>query len=929
MSIELGRGVKRGEQFENDDMSSNAIFNFGNEDGQYELTGTPPIRTRYDARKLDGALRKEASMRRATETARASDALKRTVNGVKQRAVSDGLPKPQADSDISQIAADFDRPTATLTFRNTRFAGSRQPPANQPAHPTRFTATHGLQSAESTPLRATNVNATVQSATYTANQSFMLPDLPNITELVSGVRKDGTPVVNRGIKSRSRFTSGSYRSQPQAYHPIDGLPLPDDERAIFSSLQVLKDRISQLETENDEAHKRAEKYEAHIGNLQHQLGGSSRSQAAVMESDDDTTGQANPRNEKGKLEATLKTLQDRFDRSERKISMAEIAVKRVVKERDALIAQIGAAYFDIEQLTKENGDLRQSHDGLQVEAENLKQEVDVLKSEKTKLRAQLKRTYPQQGMSAQDLQKEPSAKSRSKKPSVLAQDQQDKQGVSQQTRESLRKSDSPVRSRKETASVALDQYSQPRKLRDHLDNNTALDIASKIEREVQKHREKAAGASRSRGDGEREVRTRSKSRQREASANTNRSSSLPKQMISKAADVDISESESTTELLPTQQSLNSTRKSRSNGPATRTIQTNQDTRDLTMLSALDENLVANLRKKLEEEHRAKRAQRRTSAPVQGATEQASHSQAPPFYRKSSLKDVTAGIDARTSELNDLGDFSADIYKATKSVRVQSPHTSDGAAPPQQWDSEIGDTSIMSNTSRRRRRAASAEGITSAFILPDITVRDTFSLPASDGKSCIQHDTADCTVCASNDKAPTIPEPVAVGDRANAADITDATIRPAQPPAIALATVIKHLEDEITHLKLQREAYNARYNRHDPALFKSRRLRLKTKLDLLTAEIEKRSDQVYALYDVLEGQGEEQSRHSEAGNHLDRAITDEEVEETLLSVGIDPVELSGRVGRSAPMALDGVDEFSDGSDDLPWEGLSDYQSDQDA
>ncbi|KAI7520865.1 hypothetical protein KC331_g20025, partial [Hortaea werneckii] len=100
-------------------------------------------------------------------------------------------------------AEEHSQPTATFqNSRNTRFKSSRQPSANlNLSSPSRFMAP-----ADATPRRQAMNNPTAQSGTFTAN-SFMLPDLPNISELVSGKRKDGTPVFNRNAASRSRFTS--------------------------------------------------------------------------------------------------------------------------------------------------------------------------------------------------------------------------------------------------------------------------------------------------------------------------------------------------------------------------------------------------------------------------------------------------------------------------------------------------------------------------------------------------------------------------------------------------------------------------------------------------------------------------------------------------------------------------------------------------
>ena len=83
----------------------------------------------------------------------------------------------------------------------------------------------------------------------------MLPDLPNISELVSGVYEDGTPVFSRHGKSRaSRFFSASGQtSKRQDYVGVNEIPLPADEQAIFLSLKLLQDKVATLEKTNAEA----------------------------------------------------------------------------------------------------------------------------------------------------------------------------------------------------------------------------------------------------------------------------------------------------------------------------------------------------------------------------------------------------------------------------------------------------------------------------------------------------------------------------------------------------------------------------------------------------------------------------------------------------------------------------------------------------
>jgi hypothetical protein len=133
-------------------------------------------------------------------------------------------------------------------------------------------------------------------------------------------------------------------------------------------------------------------------------------------------------------------------------------------------------------------------------------------------------------------------------------------------------------------------------------------------------------------------------------------------------------------------------------------------------------------------------------------------------------------------------------------------------------------------------------------------------------------------------------------------------------------------------------HQAIYNSHDASLSKRKRKSIFTKIGTLLKTIDAKADQIYALYDVLEGQ--------KANGH---EITEEEVEVTLNSIGINPMELRLRGGEvnsirrnKVAYADEGQSEESeeseegesseeeeahgDGDNDddmeLPWEGIED-------
>ena len=242
--------------------------------------------------------------------------------------------------------------------------------------------------------------------------------------------------------------------------------------------------------------------------------------------------------------------------------------------------------------------------------------------------------------------------------------------------------------------------------------------------------------------------------------------------------------------------------------------------------------------------------------------------------------------------------------------------------------------------RNQRDGIGMNDMTSAFIVPDITMRNpimnsegfqnTSASAQQVSNNPLNHDGHNCTVCkrvvehgSSHHHDETvkgtvrIPKPVPVSDRMPEAGPyeEEPTMRPSQPPPVALATVIKGLEDELTHLKIQLSHYQSIYNQHDPALSKRKRKSVLAKIEKMTQTVDIKSDQIYALYDVLEGQ--------KADGH---EISEEEVENTLQSIGINLEGLSLRGGdlseSSDQKAKNNWDvESSDESEgDMPWDGI---------
>ena len=112
----------------------------------------------------------------------------------------------------------------------------------------------------------------------------------------------------------------------------------------------------------------------------------------------------------------------------------------------------------------------------------------------------------------------------------------------------------------------------------------------------------------------------------------------------------------------------------------------------------------------------------------------------------------------------------------------------------------------------------------------------------------QHSGKNCTVCKQSvpgvdcehtSEAVKIPKPVPVSKRMPEPSIynEEPTLRPAQSPAVALATVLKALEDELAHLRMQLVSYQGAYNKLDASISKRQRKTLTEKIEKLLKPVD--------------------------------------------------------------------------------------------
>ena len=295
MSIEIGRGVKNGENAAMDDpvrtrehsmneAPGDSSFEFSPPMiGNYQVMYTPPRKSKPFSKKEGGAakgsLKSTVQSRQAsalekqavgasTPLAKTTDygsASSRHTSEEHQRNSASTHARVTEEDDTTHITDDRP-PTLNLTARNTRFGSGQGIQASvSAALPHKFSSTQGFNQAvfqgvaKAEKLAQLHLeNGTISSHLNPGTQqSFMLPDLPNLSELVSGVFQDGTPVFSRHTKPRaSRFAPAtqhpSNKKNELDYAGVADIPVPEDEQAIFVSLKLLQDKVAELENNRAE-----------------------------------------------------------------------------------------------------------------------------------------------------------------------------------------------------------------------------------------------------------------------------------------------------------------------------------------------------------------------------------------------------------------------------------------------------------------------------------------------------------------------------------------------------------------------------------------------------------------------------------------------------------------------------------------------------
>ena len=158
-----------------------------------------------------------------------------------------------ADESNGSISLDA-RPTHRgFQAKNTRFSSqskAQQPIAISKKQQLEEILAAKTRTASGTPSKGQGKNSLAANTPNPTQQSFILPSATEFSYLVSAeTGTAGIPVVVRGGMVQSREQNGFSGK----FDDVDGIEVPTEEEDIYLSVELLKSRVAQLETEKADA----------------------------------------------------------------------------------------------------------------------------------------------------------------------------------------------------------------------------------------------------------------------------------------------------------------------------------------------------------------------------------------------------------------------------------------------------------------------------------------------------------------------------------------------------------------------------------------------------------------------------------------------------------------------------------------------------
>ncbi|KAJ6785321.1 hypothetical protein PWT90_04614 [Aphanocladium album] len=721
-------------------------------------------------------------------------------------------------------------------------------------------------------------------------RSFFMPDVSHLGDFVtgtlrfSGSMKNGVPIFVKQGRVHDRQASPA----AAAHVAVDSVKVPQDEERIFVSMDMIREEIVSLQEHHEKVQEYAMNLQQQVERLEAQL-------KAKGQNPDKGYHNSHANESNSRLRSEIATLQARLDQATRKLSTNEIATDSITHEKDRVLTRLQEACDDINKLTRkltvkekaletsqkqldsseqvrhdndtlrrdlvavthsrdslelENSSLRDDNDKLESELQSLQSEMGTMRSENDRLRQQHQSLLAENKFLRAN-------KAQFDDNDVLNEDLDEVQHELDAAREELE----TLRKRnEELASLQEDNQSLVRHNEKYFNDNKMLRREnSGFERSIHDlHEENLKLKDEVNFLKEQIDHYRPAPKANIETENTTAGIFMPEMTV----DTNISGAEGPTETkeLP--------------DPLEMTGQTDADYTE----SVTNTNHNVNLPQKKGQAANdpgqkvafsipAKPGVLKTAA-NQGSKRRSASRQPPKahFENYSDYDETTGPLSLDTGNTQDQAiELSVPVQGIFKPIgnREQTPH-------PRKTKNvqHTMETDITTGTTRSIHQS------TGAALSSD-------AKRVLDGLS--EHSCDNCIVCtritshrstatelAAGKKRVTIPRPVPVTDRD--LSVEDPTMRPAQSPGHALALVIKGLEDESRHLQFELSQLQTKYSNSDKAIGKKDRVALAENIRSLLKSLEVKNDQIYSLYDVLEGQ-------KAAG----QAMSEEELEMTVLNI----------------------------------------------
>ncbi|KAG5971527.1 hypothetical protein E4U55_001195 [Claviceps digitariae] len=781
-------------------------------------------------------------------------------------------------------------------------------------------------------------------------RSFFMPDISHLGDFVtgtlkfSGSMKNGVPIFVK----HGKVHDSQERPAARAHAPVDAVKVPEDEEKIFVSMDMIRDEIVSLQAAHDKVQEYAEGLQLQVERLEAQL--------RHGKFDGGYDGSEKFRAQKNRLELEVATLQARLDEASRKLSTNEIESESIAHERDRAIARLQEACEDISKLTRKLGvrekelstsqkrlesteqmrhdnetlrrdliSLKHSRDALELDNSSLRTDNENLRKELKRLRDEVHALRANKTDRGDDDLRANEDKALRSTNDRLTQENEDLREHLDDAQHEL----DAAREEIDSLRVKVDTVAQEKSALEE-DNASLVRHNEKYFNENKLLRRENSGFERSVHDLH-EENLKIKDQVLLLKEQLDHCRPLPRDDVPGPVEATTDENMTSAYFVP-----DITVKKNESRAAEEVTETGDmpTLPDITSHGYTIEQDTRRMTRRDSNSRQRSRSRPRTvskgvafSIPEKSGSRNKNSSSSSNnnsnnlANQGSKRKQVTDHLSAKgppTVELdltteNDetTGGFQSEDFTNQDAAISLNFSLKDAQFPPLNQE--------VTAQSKASRRGSISRPATKYTLKEDVasgvnkTARaESQSCPAlsTDARRVLDglsyHSCSNCIVCtritshrgavssseaASGKKRVSVPRPVPVTDRDLTGD--DLTMRPSQSPGHALALVIKGLEDEAEHLQLEVTRLQAQYNGKDKAIGRRDRVRMAESIRTLLKRMEVKNDQIYSLYDVLEGQ-------KAAG----QAMTEEEVEMTVLNI----------TGMTVRDVTGGSEQFP------PWEGI---------